>query len=364
MISFNVGALRPANGAACPDYMSFANDLVRQTLARHGLAGDVAALPNGPAPHTMPLLEEMMARLRSPGPLSRAPMPELPEGAEFVSDHFECEAGSRRFMTYIPSTAAEGVSGIVLMLHGCTQTPEDFSVGTGMNALAEEHRFVVIYPHQSRGDNAQSCWNWFSRGDQRRDRGEPAILAGLTRQAMERYGVSREETFVAGLSAGAAMALILGETYPDVFAGVGAHSGLPYGAARDVPSAFAAMAGQEGNFTAPRSDTTPPPTIVFHGTADSLVHPSNGDRIARQVTDRAARETIITEESGTAGGRAFARTVTMRDDRTILLEQWQIDGLGHAWSGGNAAGSHTDPAGPDASAEMIRFFFETSAGAH
>lgn len=160
------------------------------------------------------------------------------------------------------------------------------------------------------------------------------------------------------------MALILGETYPDVFAGVGAHSGLPYGAARDVPSAFAAMAGQEGNFTAPRSDATPPPTIVFHGTADSLVHPSNGDRIARQVTDRAARETIITEESGTAGGRAFARTVTMRDDRTILLEQWQIDGLGHAWSGGNAAGSHTDPAGPDASAEMIRFFFETTAGAH
>jgi poly(hydroxyalkanoate) depolymerase family esterase len=373
MIDINVGALRPATEEARLAQATFANDLVRQTLARHGLMPNAEGSQTGHAPHGtlqmpdfangMPQMADMMARLQSLNAHPAVQSPVIPEGAQFTEDRFDCDAGSRRYLTYIPSTAPEGITGIVLMLHGCTQTPEDFSVGTGMNALAEQHRFIVIYPQQSRGDNAQSCWNWFSRGDQRRDRGEPAILAGLTRQAMTAHGVSRENTFVAGLSAGAAMALIMGETYPDVFAGVGAHSGLPFGAAKDVPSAFAAMAGQPADLASPRRDGRHPQTIVFHGSADHTVHPSNGEQIARQVLDRGPRDTIVTDESGTVGGRKFARSVTTGPDGTILLEHWQVEGLGHAWSGGNPSGSYADPAGPDASAEMIRFFFDTPAGA-
>jgi poly(hydroxyalkanoate) depolymerase family esterase len=239
------------------------------------------------------------------------------------------------------------------MLHGCTQTSEDFAAGTGMNALAESHRVVVVYPQQSRGDNAQSCWNWFSRGDQRRNCGEPAILAGITREVVARHGVPTQRVFVAGLSAGGAMAMILGTAYPDLFHGVGVHSGLPVAAAHDIPSAFAAMAGR-GTETA----TTGPAvrTIVFHGSSDTTVHPSNGDRIVGQALDRGTSECLQIDETGTARGRRFSRCTTFDANGGKAVEHWVVDGMGHAWSGGQTAGSYTDPRGPDASAEMLRFF--------
>lgn len=352
---FTVGALRPATDNA---RLSAANALVQRTLAQHGLAlppeqGDAVQAPK------MPRLDEMLARCTGPLSKASAPPETLQEGANFKQETFSCKAGSRSFRAYIPASAVNGVTGVIVMLHGCTQTPEDFAKGTGMNALAELHRFVVVYPAQSRGDNAQSCWNWFSRGDQQRGRGEPAILAGIAAQVCAEHSVARDRTFIAGLSAGAAMAVILGETYPDVFAAVGAHSGLPFGAARDVASAFAAMAGTA--IDAPRSVQTGNRmrTIVFHGTADTTVHPSNGDSIARRALDTGSDQSIETTEQGKLTDRDFQRVISSAPDGTSILEHWTVKDLGHAWSGGQPAGSYTDPKGPDASAEMIRFFFNT-----
>jgi poly(hydroxyalkanoate) depolymerase family esterase len=291
-----------------------------------------------------------------PGP--KAPAIRLPDGAAFRSESYRGRTGSRDYRHYVPASAGDGVGGIVLMLHGCTQSPEDFAVGTKMNALAEAHRLVVIYPEQARGANAQTCWNWFSTGDQRRDRGEPDILAGIARTAMAEHGVAADRVFVAGLSAGAAMAVILGETYPDVFAAVGAHSGLPFGAARDVPSAFAAMAGNRQAATEAAPASAIRRSIVFHGAADRTVHPSNGDEIARRAGNAPGRSAIQSTETGERGGRRFRRSLSTDASGQVLSEHWLIDGLGHAWSGGDGAGSYADPAGPDASAEMIRFFLD------
>lgn len=351
MIDFTAGAWRPATEGTRAAQFSSANDLVTRTLAQHGLA---SGLSQGSGPAAQPAgLTEMLTRFKQPGQPA-TPDTDLAEGASFDEECFTCAAGTRRYRTYVPASAREGITGLVVMLHGCTQTPEDFAAGTGMNALAEQHRFVVVYPRQSRGDNAQSCWNWFSRGDQRRDRGEPAILAGLTLEVIARHGVPADKVFVAGLSAGAAMAVILGATYPDVFHAVGAHSGLPTGAARDVPSAFAAMAGQGADSP---SDGTAVRTIIFHGTADNTVHPSNGERIARHAVDRGPRQSLQTQEDGSASGRAYSRSTTYGTDGASAVEHWCVDGMGHAWSGGHPGGSYTDPKGPDASAEMVRFFF-------
>lgn len=359
MIKYNVGALRPATDDARATRMTAANDLVQRTLAQHGLMPGTSTDQNAATLPGLPAMDTLLARLGSPVDAPSSPSVPLLDGAKFWADLYSCAAGTRAYKTYVPSTATNGVTGIVVMLHGCTQNADDFAAGTGMNALAEMHRFVVIYPQQSRGDNAQSCWNWFSRGDQRRDRGEPAILAGLTRKAMAEHGVSKDRTFVAGLSAGAAMAVVMGETYPDVFSAVGAHSGLPYGAAKDVPSAFAAMAGDVQDVTGRANGTHAMRTIVIHGTADATVHPSNGARIARQVMDRGARQTIETETKGTTFGRSFTCKITTTPDGRPELEHWIIDGLGHAWSGGQPGGTYTDAQGPDVSAEMIRFFFHT-----
>ncbi len=339
--------------AAAP---SSAHNLVTQTLARHGLSSkpsaDVMSAPESP-------LQDMMARLRPTMPQDTAEDPFLPEGAEFLAGHFACKAGDRRYRIYLPAAARTAPTGLIMMLHGCTQTPEDFAAGTGMNVLAEVHGFIVVYPHQSRGENAQSCWNWFRRGDQQRERGEPAILAGLARKIAADHAVPDDRIFVAGLSAGAAMAVILGETYPDVFSGVGAHSGLPAGCAKDVPSAFAAMAGN-GIHAAKRDDAAHTRTIILHGTADSTVHPLNGEQIARAVRDFGPLQTIETEEHGQANGRAYHRKITAQNTGPALIEQWTITGLGHAWSGGATRGSYTDAQGPDASAVMVRFFFGTA----
>lgn len=352
---FNVGAMRPAPDAA---RLSAANDLVQRTLAQHGLVPQ-----SGQAvPQKMPSLSSLNSMLDqfagSTGNAGAFDMT-VPEGAQFSQDTFTCPAGSRTYRTYIPTSATGGVTGVIMMLHGCTQTPEDFATGTGMNALAEQHRFVVVYPAQSRGENAQSCWNWFSKGDQHRGKGEPAILAGIASSIAKEHGITRDQTFVAGLSAGAAMAVILGETYDDTFAAVGAHSGLPTGAAKDVASAFAAMAGTASNAgTQPRSAGTTR-TIVFHGTADATVHPSNGAAIARRAVNLNAPQSIETTSKGDVAGRRFTRIISSDLQGKPVVEHWAIEGQGHAWSGGQPAGSYTDAKGPDASAEMIRFFFNT-----
>ncbi|KQT54954.1 polyhydroxyalkanoate depolymerase [Aureimonas sp. Leaf454] len=241
------------------------------------------------------------------------------------------------------------------MLHGCTQNPEDFARGTRMNALAEEAGILVAYPEQPQGANVQRCWNWFDPSHQRRGEGEPAILAGIVSEIASAHSVDADRVFVAGLSAGGAMAAVLGATYPELFAAVGVHSGLPHGAASDVGSALSVM----------RSGRVPPAAvpagrgprlIVVHGDGDRTVHPANGEAVAGAASAGTAKDVV---KSGSAGGRSYTRlTRPTGGGGGAALEYWRIDGLGHAWSGGDAAGSHSDPAGPDASREMLRFFLE------
>jgi len=218
----------------------------------------------------------------------------LPEGAEFLDLRYSCATGARRYRLYVPSSAGEGLQGLIVMLHGCTQSPEDFAAGTGMNILAEEHGLLIVYPAQTAGENSMSCWNWFRPGDQMRDAGEPAIIAGLTESLRDQYAIPQHRAFVAGLSAGGAMAAIMGETYPELYGAIGVHSGLAYGSANDVMSALTAMRGQAGIEQRPsRHDSagfkTNPRVIVFHGSADSTVHPSNAERIIASQGGRLGR---------------------------------------------------------------------------
>ena len=290
----------------------------------------------------------------------------LPDGAAFLDLGFSCAAGARRYRLYVQSNADDGLQGLIVMLHGCTQGPEDFAAGTGMNALAEKHRLLVVYPAQAGGDNSMSCWNWFRPGDQLRDAGEPAIIAGLTASLRDQYAVPRNRVFVAGLSAGGAMAAIMAETYPELYEAVGVHSGLAYGSANDVMSAFTAMRGQVGIVHAPAGDGGDPEAgprmIVFHGTADATVHPSNAARIVAARGGIRGR-TFRSDQTPADGTRAHSRLVVEREDGTHGLECWMIDGARHAWSGGHPGGSYTDPRGPDASGAMVRFFIDGASDA-
>ncbi len=278
--------------------------------------------------------------------------------------------GSRAYKLYVPARDRTEPMPLVVMLHGCKQNPDDFAAGTRINALAEEQGFLVAYPEQSAKANGSNCWNWFEPRDQARDGAEPSIIAGIVRDIGKHHAVDQRRVFVAGLSAGAAMAVILGETHPDVFAAVGAHSGLPYGAAHDVASAFAAMHGAGHADAGVRAPSRRPsgkqpaasrgvPTIVFHGDRDATVAPKNGTAIAQQARSNLASETGALKsevQSHTAHGRSCTRTAHVDEDGVPWVEEWTVHGGGHAWSGGSAAGSFAEPLGPDASREMMRFF--------
>ena len=286
-----------------------------------------------------------------PGLAPSAPTLAMPDGARFETLSHQGPAGSRDYKLYVPARQNGSPAPLVVMLHGCTQSPDDFAAGTRMNELAEEIGFLVAYPEQTQRANAQRCWNWFEARDQRRDGGEPALIAGITRDIVAEHGVDPQRVFVAGLSAGGAAAAIMGQRYPELFAGVGVHSGLACGAARDMGSAFAAM---RAGGPVEAGDAVVP-TIVFHGDRDTTVAPVNGDGVIEQARAGAA-STAVTSEGVSPGGIAYTRTVHREADGRERLESWRVHGAGHAWSGGSAKGSYTLPAGPDASREMLRFF--------
>ncbi|MBA3323973.1 MAG: PHB depolymerase family esterase [Rhodobacteraceae bacterium] len=378
--------------------------IIQNALAAAGLTGTVGNGASGSpnpgirAPHTLPLgavhgaeqfrprtdrmrkpLSEVIRTLRSggigvglegltPGLGQPAHSPELPlpDGAKFLDLRYSCAAGVRRYRLYVPSTADEGLQGLIVMLHGCTQNPEDFAAGTGMNALAEEHRLLIVYPAQTGGDNSMSCWNWFRPGDQMRDTGEPAIIAGLTESIRDEYAIPRDRVFIAGLSAGGAMAAIMGETYPELYGAIGVHSGLAYGSANDVMSALTAMRGQVGIQRPSRNGgggpEAGPRMIVFHGNADTTVHPSNAERI---IASQGRRHGKISryEHEPSGDTRGYTRLVAEREAGTNGIECWMIDGAQHAWSGGHPSGSYTDPRGPGASKAMVRFFLDGTSDA-
>jgi poly(hydroxyalkanoate) depolymerase family esterase len=219
-----------------------------------------------------------------------------------------------------------------------------------MSDIAEKRGLLIAYPAQPRSANPSLCWNWFETQHQFRGSGEPAIIAGITQELMAEFGLKR--AYVAGLSAGGAMAAVLASVYPDLYEAVGVHSGLPAGAASDVMSAFAAMRG--GGSDA-RKAAGRVRTIVFHGDSDPTVHPANGDQIVEGVFAVWRDEQWQTDSGRTAGGRFYTRR-TLRCGPVPVIEHWVVRGGGHAWSGGSPDGSYTDPSGPDASEEMTRFF--------
>lgn len=280
----------------------------------------------------------------------------VPEGANFTEGTYSDEAGSRTYKLFVPTGYRSEPMPLIVMLHGCTQSPDDFAAGTRMNFIAEEQNCLVVYPAQRRDANPSKCWNWFRRSDQHRGSGEPSLIAGITRQVMQEYTVDPQRVFVAGLSAGGAAAAVMGATYSDLYAAVGIHSGLAHGAATDMASAFAAM--RQGRGAGGQTAAAGPmiPTIVFHGDHDSTVHPDNGAQAVEQAIG--ATETQKHKHRGQIpGGRAYTRTVYTLGAHAIL-EHWSIHGGGHAWSGGSPAGSFTDSEGPDATREMLRFFLD------
>ena len=279
---------------------------------------------------------------------------------KFLSLSCSAPAGTRAYKLYIPSTYTGQSMPLVVMLHGCKQNPDDFAAGTGMNALAEEEGCLVAYPAQAKNANGSNCWNWFQAGDQRRDGGEPSIIAAITREIIRDYKADPARVYVAGLSAGGAMAAILASEYPDLYAAAGVHSGLPTGAAHDVPSAFAAMSKGGAPGAAKAGNKSAVPVIVFHGDNDKTVHPRNGhDVLAQQADPKASAATV--EKGSTPNGRSYTRAVHRDAGGKLVAEHWTVHGSGHAWSGGTRRGSYTDPKGPDASREMLRFFQQASA---
>ena len=351
----------------------FVTETIEQALASTGLGAQAPAKVERAttidgAAVDITALESSTPDDTSSGPL--APEPARP--GDFVTRSFSSEEGRRTYKLYVPASynhTSEEPVPLIVMLHGCTQDPDDFAAGTRMNALADQHGFVVAYPAQEGHANGSKCWNWFRSEDQSRDRGEPALIAGITREVAGAYRIDERRVFVAGLSAGAAMAVVVAATYPELYAALGVHSGLPYACAHDVPSAFAAMKGGAPCQTplsrradpARRSGTGPAiPTIIFHGDHDVTVNASNADAIVEQARAANSDDSALTPtvyRGTSANGRAYTRATLSDGTRRPVIEHWTLHGAGHAWSGGSRDGSFTDPGGPDASAEMVRFFY-------
>ena len=303
------------------------------------------------------------ARSASPGQSGQAA--QAVEPGHFIRATHTHAGLTRDYKLYVPPGPHAGPLPLVAMLHGCKQNPDDFAAGTGMNLRAAEQGFIVLYPAQAQGANPAACWNWFKPNHQQRGRGEPALIASLTQAVIKAHDVDPCRVYVAGLSAGGAMAAVLGQAYPELFAAVGVHSGLPCGAAHDVMSALAVM--KSGSATAPSrreagmaqaAAPRPVPTIVFHGDHDTTVHPHNGERLVAGLLRAEAGAAPRVEPGVSAHGRRFTRTVYPHAQGPARVEHWQVHGAGHAWSGGDLSGSYTDPKGSDATREMLRFFFQ------
>lgn len=346
-------AAAPETPDAPPTPAQAAQDFAQDFMARLGV-------PTGLGQHSFDMPSFELPNFHPPGFNAPATTPaEVPAGAQFIDGVYRNHAGTRSYKLYIPSSYHGQAMPLIVMLHGCTQNPDDFAAGTQMNALAEEKECFVVYPAQTQGANSSRCWNWFNAIDQQRDQGEPSLIAGIARQVIDDYPVNEREVFVAGLSAGGAMAVIVGTLYPDLFAAVGVHSGLPFASAQDLPSALAAMKGGAMPNAQRKAPAGGVPIIVFHGDRDTTVNPRNGDEliaqgVRSQAGGKAAKAASI--DGSVPNGHRYTRTTHSQADGSPLGEHWVIHGAGHAWSGGSNNGSYTDGKGPDASREMLRFF--------
>lgn len=273
----------------------------------------------------------------------------------FIDGTFRNAAGQRNFKLYVPPNAGMAPLPLIVMLHGCTQNADDFAAGTDMNSAAREHGFYVLYPDQSSKVNPQKCWNWFKHNHQQKGRGESSILAGMTRDVMMSHLIDPRRVYVAGLSAGGAMAAILAQAHPELYAAVGVHSGLAPGVAKDLPSALAAMKGNGDPLPVRKGNGVP--TIIFHGDRDPTVASNNAHHVVAASAGSSARPESV-RVPGSRTKRSSTKHTYRNATGDIVAEYWEIHGAGHAWAGGKASGSYTDQTGPDATTEMVRFFFE------
>jgi poly(hydroxyalkanoate) depolymerase family esterase len=340
-------------------------------LLQHKLAGMLrrdAASDTAGRRHMPEVLGSLYGRLgpivRGRAPLGTPAYDLRPEGGQFLARTYANQAGSRDYRLYVPTGYRGTPIPLIVMLHGCKQSPEDFAAGTGMNAHAEQRTCFVAYPGQTPAANSSQCWNWFDPRHQQRGRGEASLIAGITGEMLRNFSVDARRVYVAGLSAGGAAAAIIAATYPDLYAAVGVHSGLAGGAAHDVASAFAAMrqgTGAAETTSTPRRPDMPRaivPTIVFHGDRDKIVHPRNAERVLVQFGGGTQLRREV-QHGQVPGGHAYTRTLYYADaSGQAMLEAWTVHGASHAWSGGNPRGSYTDPQGPDAAKEMLRFFLD------
>jgi poly(hydroxyalkanoate) depolymerase family esterase len=291
---------------------------------------------------------------------------------ELIEGTYVNAAGARNYKLYVGALLPGEAPPMFVMLHGCDQDATGFAAGTRMNELADECRGIVLYPEQCRMVNPMGCWNWYDRGHQSAARGEPSLIAGMTIQVITERGIDPARVYVAGLSAGGAMALILSQEYPDLYAAVGVHSGVPSGVATDWLSALRVMSdgpvhGELMRTNPRRRKQRIVPTIVFHGDADTTVHPSNGQAIhslsrprKRRLSATGLPTTDLATKTRTSAGPG-AREVTRTNhskDGVSDAELWVVHGGGHAWAGGSPGETYTDSGGPDASREMVRFFLQ------
>lgn len=292
-------------------------------------------------------------------PLDDAPKAAPTTPSSFSAGSFDFAHNQYAYRLFIPTRVDASPLPLVVLLHGCKQDSEDFAKGTAMNTLAERGKFMVLYPEQLRKSNTMGCWNWFDPVHQTRDQGEPAMIAELASLMVERHNADPSKVYVAGLSAGAAMAALVGQLYPERFAAVGMHSGLAPGAARNVASAFSAMS--RGPAPTAKTAAIGVPVILFQGTNDTTVAPGNADAIVqKELAFWASAGTKLTKTVSSENAAGTARTATQSTWKDSAgkpwVTLWSVDMGPHAWSGGDASGSFTDPKGPSASEVMLRFF--------
>ncbi|SAL86759.1 polyhydroxybutyrate depolymerase domain-containing protein [Caballeronia arvi] len=331
-------------------------------------SADSGMRPKAPSLLPVDIVDEPPAakpHLPAAAPFIRPRRTSARNGHQWLSSHFEHVGQAHRFKLFVPSGYRGQSLPMVVMLHGAQQDPDDFAAGTAMNEAADAHGYIVAYPEQSESVSLLRCWNWFRPGDQVRESGEASMIAALTREVIATYNVDDARVYVAGMSAGGAMAVNLAVTHPDLYAAAAVHSGVAFGVAHDAFSALCAMNDGKGKIRLPARliDGSQPrsvPLIVFHGDADDTVHPRNSDQIVSMrrlfQCQAGAAHHSPTEVSETENGYPYTRRIFHDKKGLPIGEQWLVHGLGHAWSGGDPKGTYTDARGPSATDEFLRFF--------
>lgn len=334
----------------------------------HRLRTGVSVIPVGSGePVPLPLSDAGSPQQCPPAdrPLDSPGLIAAPTG-RFTEGHLD-RTPPRRFMLYEPDRRLSGPAPLLVMLHGCHQGAQDFAVGTRMNEAADTAGVLVLYPEQPAAANVMRCWNWYALQDRSNPAGDAALIVAMTRQVMRAHDIDPTRIYVAGMSAGGAMAAILARDYPRLFAALGVHSGVPAGQAHDVFAAMRLMSNgplPPGDDLATHADDIggTVPSIVFHGDEDTAVHPANGQAIhlvPRGVpVDQAPLGSLQTTSAAAEGRHGYTRSVDHGMHGVTDRELWIVHGAGHAWFGGSAQARHTDPNGPDASREMLRFFLQ------